>query len=262
MANNESEFKMKLKKLCANRALVVTVVTLLVATGIIIAATIAANRTKKPLTGNDPVVTTPAATGTTPSDPTINDETLPTYNGGETRPVGGDAAEDPDKYVLPVSGKLQKSHDTTLQVYSNTMGDYRVHLGLDIASALDTPVLAVADGKVEKIWQDAMMGTCMALAHADETVTVYKNLKKELPADIAVGVEVKQGQQIACVGDTATLELADEPHLHFEMTVKGLSVNPLDYFSKASVETLSKDTAFEGAAVESGTMAETGTAGK
>ena len=38
--------------------------------------------------------------------------------------------------------------------------------------------------------------------------------------------------------DTAMLEIADEPHLHMEMTVKGLQVNPLDYFSAAVIASI------------------------
>jgi murein DD-endopeptidase MepM/ murein hydrolase activator NlpD len=149
---------------------------------------------------------------------------------------------------LPVSGLLFKGHDATLQVYSNTMGDYRVHLGIDIATAPEAPVYAAADGKIEKIWEDTMMGTCVAVTHKDETVSIYKNLAKELAEGILAGETVKKGQQLGRVGDTAVAEMADEPHLHFEVTAKGLSVDPLDYFSAASVEILSKDTAFESSA--------------
>ena len=59
------------------------------------------------------------------------------------------------------------------------------------------------------------------------------------------GAVVRQGQLLGTVGDTAMLEIADEPHLHMEMTVKGLQVNPLDYFSAAVIASLSEDTAFE-----------------
>ena len=41
------------------------------------------------------------------------------------------------------------------------------------------------------------------------------------------------------------IEIADEPHLHFEMTVDGLSVDPLEYFSNKDIETLKTDTSFE-----------------
>ena len=242
MANNETEFKSKFKKFCSNRAVIVTLVTLLVATGIVVAATISANRSKKPTPGTSESATTPA-TGETA--PTIKDETLPTYNGGETQPVGGEPDGAEGKFALPVTGKLQKKHDTTIQVYSNTMGDYRVHLGVDIATAPEAPVFAAADGKVEKIWEDSMMGTCVAITHKDDTVTIYKNLAPELSEGIAAGVTVKKGDTLGQVGDTAVVEMADEPHLHFEVTVKGLSADPLDFFSKTDVDALSKDPAVE-----------------
>ena len=234
---NQSEFQKKLKKFFENRAVVVTVVTLLVATGIIIAATISANRTKQP---------TPSEGEQTTTQGVVTGEvTLPSYNGSETKPVGADPDEPDAKLALPVTGKLYKAHDATVQVYSETMGDYRVHLGVDIATEAEAPVYAAADGKVKEVWEDAMMGMCVAITHADDTVTVYKNLSKTLEAGIKAGAEVKKGQKIATVGDTAVVEMADDPHLHFEVTVKGLAVNPLDYFSKSSVDALAKDTAFE-----------------
>ncbi len=266
MANNETEMTRKLKKLFSNRAVIVTIVTLMVATGIILAITISANRASRPTPGN-PTGTTAGTAGSNETNPVIKDETLPTYNGAETLPTDNEQKPDdtpvdgtPEKFVLPAEGKLMKAHDPSIQVYSNTMGDYRVHLGLDIATAAEAPVYAAADGKIEKVWSDSLMGTCLAITHADDTVTIYKNLAAELAAGITEGVSVKQGQKIACVGDTAALEMADEPHLHYEMTVGGIAVDPLKYFSAAAVETLSKDTAYESTTTE--TMAESKPAGK
>lgn len=275
MAHNESEFTRKLKKLFSNRSVVVTIVTLLVATGIILAVTISANRASRPNTGGNQGTET-----VTDTQATINDETLPTGNngnngnGGETLPTGNNGnngnggetlptvndketvpvVEEPeaDKYTLPVTGKLMKAHDPTIQVYSNTMGDYRVHLGLDITTQADAPVYAIADGTVEKIWNDALMGTCLAISHAEDVVSIYKNLAPEMASGVTVGATVTQGQEIAKVGESAVVEMADEPHLHYEMTVNGISVDPLKYFSDASVETLSKDTAFENAGMTPG----------
>ena len=252
MANNQNEFAGKMKQFFTNRAVIVTMVTLVVATGIIIAATVSANRAKQPTVDGTPGITTPVGNGKdTQAAPSVKDEvTLPTYNGGETQPVGADPEEPEAMMALPVTGKMFKGHDATLQVYSNTMGDYRVHLGVDIATAPEAPVYAAADGTVEKIWNDSMMGTCVAVTHKDETVSIYKNLAKDLAKDIAVGAEVKQGQQLGNVGDTAVVEMADEPHLHFEVTVKGLSVDPLDFFSEEAAATLSKDEAFESSVTE------------
>jgi murein DD-endopeptidase MepM/ murein hydrolase activator NlpD len=251
--SNETEFSRKMKRLAGNRAVIVTAVTLLVVVGVVIAATVSANRAKKPIT-NDPAVSGTLQATDTQSTPSGNEEvTLPTYNGGETQPTAGAPEEPAGVFALPVSGQLYKGHDATLQVYSNTMGDYRVHLGVDIATAPEAPVFAAADGKVEKIWEDSMMGTCVAVTHKDETLSIYKNLAKELSEGIAAGAEVKQGQQLGTVGDTAVVEMADEPHLHFEVTVKGISVDPMDFFSRRDADALSQDTAYESGAAESDT---------
>jgi murein DD-endopeptidase MepM/ murein hydrolase activator NlpD len=120
-----------------------------------------------------------------------------------------------------------------------------VHLGVDIATSADAAVCAVADGKVEQIWEDPMMGWCVALSHSGECMTVYKNLAKDMAEGLAVGNTVQKGQLLGYVGDTAMLEIAEDPHLHLEMTVKGLQVDPLDYFSAAVLKTLSEDTIYE-----------------
>ena len=46
------------------------------------------------------------------------------------------------------------------------------------------------------------------------------------------------------------VEIAEEPHLHMEMTVKGLQVDPLDYFSAAVIASLSEDASHEEGAGE------------
>ena len=50
---------------------------------------------------------------------------------------------------------------------------------------------------------------------------------------------------IGYVGDTAMMEIAEEPHLHMEMTVNGLQVDPLEYFSAAVLSALGDDISFE-----------------
>ena len=111
-------------------------------------------------------------------------------------------------------------------------------MGLDIASAKSAPVVAAADGTVTKIWDDALMGKCVAIHHGDEIYTFYKNLDPILSAGITENAEVKCGQQIGKVGESAISELADEPHLHLEMTVNGIAVDPQDYLSDAAKDTI------------------------
>lgn len=228
MQNNfkQSKFYRNLKE---NRAVYVTAITLLVALAVIVAVTAVANRTKPPVdtedTGTETAAPTPG-TDTEAPDSTDVSGTLPTFS-------------------LPVNGTLIKGHDATTQVFSDTMKDYRVHLGLDISTEQNAAVLAAADGTVSQIWEDALMGHCVAVIHNGDACTVYKNLGETLPEDIAEGAEVKAGQTIGYVGESAMVEIAEEPHLHFEMTVGGIAVDPLEYFEEEAVATLAQDESYE-----------------
>lgn len=245
----KSAFAEKCRELSKNRSAVILTVCLLLATAVILSVTIATNRAKKKYGADED------ATNQQVETPTVNGGEQgtvdsPTYNGSENNKpgdndsqTGGDAEE--FEISLPVSGALAKGHDSSLQVWSDTMGDYRIHLGIDISSAENAPVYAAADGKVSKIWDDALMGRCVAIEHEGDIYTVYKNLSDTMAQGILTGAEVKCGQQIGHVGETAISELADEPHVHFEMTVGGLAVNPLDYMSEETKETLKIDDSTE-----------------
>ena len=220
-----------------NRAVYVTAISILLAMIFIVAAVVVTNRNKQTI----PEPTTPkitTTTTTTTKKPTITDD--PTSDVGSKLP----------SFSLPVSGKLSGVHDSELQVFSPTMNDYRVHLGIDILANENTPVCAVADGTVIQIWEDVRMGQCIAVKHNGDAVSIYKNVSVDLPTGSIEGATVRAGQQIASVGSTAMVEVADEPHLHFEMTVGGLSVDPLEYFSSSDVATLQKDTAYEQSATD------------
>ena len=228
----ESEFFRKMKQVRVNRAVYLSAVVILLALAVVLAITAATNRAKKneitdlPEGTNQTAVTPPVTNDPNNTQPTIKDDVIP-------------------ELALPVSGKLIKAHSIDAQVFSQTMQDWRVHLGVDIATAADAPVCSVADGEVAKIWEDPMMGQCVAITHSGECMTVYKNLAKDLAEGLAVGSTVQKGQLLGYVGDTAMMEIAEDPHLHMEMTVKGLQVDPLEYFSAAVLSTLSEDTIYE-----------------
>lgn len=229
----ESKLCKKLKQVKVNRVIYLSAVVILLALAVVLAITAATNRAKRT---EEP---------TKPSQITTDPITQPPTDvpgGNQDQPTVKD--EIPEMSA-PVSGKLSKAHSVEVQVFSETLKEYRVHLGIDILTEAGAQVFAAADGKVSKIWQDPMMGWCVAVTHSGDCVTVYKNLAKELAEGLADGVTVKKGQLLGCVGDTAIMEIADEPHLHMEMTVKGLQVDPMDYFSQSVIANLSKDTAFE-----------------
>ncbi len=230
----ESEFFKKMKQVRVNRAVYLSSIVILLALAVVLTITAVTNRAKKndsdPLpdgtTVQTPNATEPSTPTTSPDAPTVTPDTVP-------------------EMALPTAGKLNKQHSVDVQVFSQTMQDYRVHLGIDIAASADAPVCAAADGTVSQIWEDPMMGWCVAVTHSGDCVTVYKNLSKTLAEGMEAGLSVKQGQLLGYVGDTALLELADEPHLHMEMTVGGLQVDPLDYFSASVLEMLSEDAVYE-----------------
>ena len=139
----------------------------------------------------------------------------------------------PTVYVSPTVGTVAKGHSMDTPVFSNTLGEWRIHTGIDISADEGTEVRAVAAGTVSKIYNHPLHGKTIEITHADEVVSVYSNLSVESIA-VKEGDAVSSGAKIGVVGDTSLTELADEPHLHFEIKLKGASVNPLDYISEES----------------------------
>ncbi len=230
-----------------NRIIYITAVALLLAVVIIAAVVSAANRARK-----EPDPTPPVDTQKPNDDTKLPPSSLPPTKPEETpeeTPAPTEPSEDVanklPSFALPVKGALSVLHDPDLQVFSPTMNDYRVHLGIDVNTEEKAPVYAVAAGKVEKIWEDVRMGWCVAVSHSGKSVSYYKNLDKTLAEGVKEGADVKAGQLLGAVGDSAMIEVAQEPHLHFELTVGGLQVDPLEYFGDSDVATLKKDTAFE-----------------
>ena len=154
----------------------------------------------------------------------------------ENDPVSGDTQEEevtapaPLVYTWPVKGEVLSIHSGDSLLYDETMGDWRVHEGIDIAASLGTTVKACAAGTVSAILQDGLMGTTVVIDHGEDMVSVYANLQS-LPA-VAVGDEVYTGDIIGAVGKTAIAESALGSHLHFELTCDGSPVDPMEYLPK------------------------------
>lgn len=156
--------------------------------------------------------------------------------GDEGEENGGNQGEEqkPTVYYSPVSkGSIAKSHSTTTPVFSETLREWRVHTGIDIAAEAGADVLAVAGGTVSKIRNDRFLGRTIEITHDGGIISVYSNLSSD-GMTVSVGDTVKAGDKIGVIGDTSMTELADESHLHFEIMVSGASVNPLDYIEPDS----------------------------
>lgn len=177
------------------------------------------------------------------ADTSADEEASADEPGGEAAEVGAKPAEpvsgDAPEFCAPVYGVITKDHDENMAVYSLTMDDYRVHLGVDIEANAGDPVYSCADGVVTSITEDPFMGVTVAISHGNGYVSFYKNLAPELPSGVAEGMAVTAGQIIGAVGETAAVEIAESPHLHFELTVDGVGVNPAEYidFPQATAQT-------------------------
>ncbi len=139
-------------------------------------------------------------------------------------------------FINPTGGHIIKNYSADTPVFSLTMEDYRTHQGVDVFVEVGERILSVADGTVKEIWEDPMMGTCISVAHSGGAVSTFKNVSPELPDDIKVGESVVSGQLIAVGGESALIEIAEEPHVHFELTVNGKSVNPEEYITFVSAD--------------------------
>jgi murein DD-endopeptidase MepM/ murein hydrolase activator NlpD len=99
----------------------------------------------------------------------------------------------------------------------------QMHEGLDIANRVGTPVIAPADGIVSDTGKDSAYGNFIVISHGFGINSRLLHLSKIL---VRPGQRVKRGDRIAEVGTTGK---STGPHLHYEVRVNGIPVNPLRY---------------------------------
>ena len=130
-------------------------------------------------------------------------------------------------FTWPVKGSVIASFSIEALSYDETMGDWRIHDGLDISATLGTQVLATASGSVSAVYQDDLMGTVVVVDHGNGLTSLYANLS-ETPV-VAVGDSVSTGSILGTVGDTAAAERGRDAHLHFAMYQNDLPIDPTDH---------------------------------
>ncbi len=120
--------------------------------------------------------------------------------------------------VMPVSGARitsrfgYRTHPIT--------GKKGFHTGLDLATAEGTPISAVYFGKVTKTGEDDSWGKYVLVEHSDGFETFYCHLS-EIYAE--KGSVMRQGETVGLVGSTG---MSTGPHLHFEVRINGIRVDP------------------------------------
>ena len=116
--------------------------------------------------------------------------------------------------LIPVQGVGAAS---LVDTYEQSRGQGRRHDAIDIIAPRGTPVLAVADGVVMKLFQSERGGiTLYELAPDRRTIYYYAHLDR-YAAGIAEGKPLRRGQVLGYVGDTGDADPGNY-HLHFEVS--------------------------------------------
>jgi murein DD-endopeptidase MepM/ murein hydrolase activator NlpD len=97
------------------------------------------------------------------------------------------------------------------------------HEGWDIAARNGAPVRTTADGVVVVEGREYGYGNLVEIDHGYGLVTRYGHNSKHL---VKVGDRVKRGQVVVLVGNTGR---STGPHLHYEVLLNGVPVNPKNY---------------------------------
>ncbi len=111
----------------------------------------------------------------------------------------------------------------TMNRFHPTLHKWKRHLAIDYAAPVNTPVQAVASGKITFVGNKGASGNLVVIEHDDGTSSYYAHLNKF--GKVQEGDRVTQKTVIGFVGQTGR---ATGPHLHFALKHKGKWVNPLE----------------------------------
>jgi murein DD-endopeptidase MepM/ murein hydrolase activator NlpD len=103
------------------------------------------------------------------------------------------------------------------------LGFSRMHQGVDFGAPEGSPVLAAADGVVTQAGRDGGYGNLLRIRHAGGWATGYAHLMAFAPG-VAAGAPVLKGEVVGFVGQTG---LATGPHLHYEVSLNGVKLDPM-----------------------------------
>ena len=123
--------------------------------------------------------------------------------------------------IMPVVGAISSDFEMRTTVFNPNL---HMHYGVDIPAPSGTPILATGGGRVVYSgWLDGF-GNTVIIDHGMYIQTLYAHSTRNL---VRVGDMVERGQQIALVGSTGQ---STGPHVHYEVRVDGVNVNPNHFF--------------------------------
>ena len=129
--------------------------------------------------------------------------------------------------IMPTAGWLTSQF--SLSRFHPILHKYLPHLGIDVAAPYGTTVVAPAAGTVIRVGTASGYGLVLEIDHGNGIVTKYGHLSRFL---VRERQHVVRGQAIAEVGNSG---LSTGPHLHYEVHVNGVIVDPLTYVLPSSI---------------------------
>jgi murein DD-endopeptidase MepM/ murein hydrolase activator NlpD len=123
--------------------------------------------------------------------------------------------------IQPVQGRITSNFGWRLSPFE---GKRHMHGGIDIAAETGDIVSAPADGVVTFVGNFESLGQTIVISHGNGVISRYGHLSKFM---IRKGANVKRGQSIGQVGSTGK---STGPHLHYEIWIRNVQVNPADFF--------------------------------
>jgi hypothetical protein len=127
--------------------------------------------------------------------------------------------------------KVTSAFEIRDYIYNGRKIDREYHLGYDLASIRNAPVIAANDGIVKWTGFLGIYGNTIIVDHGFGLFSLYAHLGNIY---VKAGQNVKKGQRIAYT-DTTGLAFGD--HLHFSVLVNGLFVNPLEWWDGRWIDT-------------------------
>jgi len=168
-----------------------------------------------------------SAVGTTENDITDNSDDKNPDKTEEEKTVN----EEPVPETIELIQPIDEAHVISVNgfsgsapVFSESMGDWRLHQGIDFLTENSVEVLAAEDGIVEDVYDDGLMGMSVLLLHKDGTRTLYQSL--DINPEVIKGMAVTKGYVIGRTGDTAASEALLGYHLHYAIIKDGAYVEP------------------------------------
>ncbi|MCH5157210.1 MAG: M23 family metallopeptidase [Clostridiales bacterium] len=198
-----------------NAALLLLIFCVLAITAVVLAVTLSRNT---PVIPDDPVVNNP------------NDD-----NPGSNKP-------DDDKPSTPSKKKVQvyfaapvrytaigmdfTDSGDNMFVFNSTLELWETHKALDLLASEGSEVVSMFEGTVLKVGSTYNHGDYVVIDHGDNVIATYASLQN---VAVKAGQKLQQGDVIGEASISASTEYVDGAHVHLEVAVNGVKVDPTPY---------------------------------